>query len=103
MAITTLVTLEEAKAHLRIDQDIMDADITLKLQAAEGLVRRHCEGTDFSDLADFDLSLIKAAILMLLGHLDRIRADEEVQPNDRFWMPPAVHQLLMPFRQPGVA
>lgn len=103
MAITPLVTLAEAKAHLRIDQDIMDDDIKLKLLAAEGRVRRHCEGTDIDGLDEMDQMIVKAAILMLVGYLDRIRANEDVAPDDRFWLPAGVSQLLVPFRQPGVA
>lgn len=102
MAVTTLVTMAEAKEHLRIDQDIMDDDISLKLMAAEARVRKHCQGTDIDTLDEMDLQLIKAAILILLGTLDMQRASENTQPGDRFWLPAQVHQLLMPFRQPGV-
>lgn len=102
MAVVTLVTLAQAKEHLRIDQDIMDADITLKLIAAEARVRRHIVGTEISALEEMDLELIKAAILVLLGTLDMQRASENTSGSDRDWLPAQVHQLLKPFRTPGV-
>lgn len=102
MAVTTLVTLAQAKEHLRIDQDLMDNDITLKLVAAEARVRRHIVGTDFATLEEMDLELIKAAILVMVGTLDMERASETTSGSDRDWLPAQVHQLLKPFRTPGI-
>lgn len=104
--IPMLVTLAEAKDHLRYDHDAFDTDLTAKLLAAEVRVRKHCDTLDFSDLDaldPLDKMLVKAAILMMVGYLDRIRNGEEVQSQDRFWLPAAVHQLLVPYHTPAVA
>ncbi|VGQ11734.1 hypothetical protein SB5439_04989 [Klebsiella variicola] len=94
------VSLDEVKNHLRIDHDIFDNDLTLKLQAAEARVLAHCQGTDFNKLNDQEILLIKAAMLNLIGFMDRVRAGEE--RDDKNYLPPSVHQLLMPFRTPGI-
>lgn len=90
------VTLEEAKDHLRIDHDLFDAELSLKIMAATARVEAHCQGTDFNTLTPSQESLIKAAILNLVGVMDRIRAEEE--RGDKDYLPPSVHMLLMPFR-----
>lgn len=95
------VSLQEAKEHLRIDHDLMDAELTLKITAATSRVIHHCQGTDFTQLSSEDETLIKAAILNLIGFMDRIRAEEET--SDKSYLPPSVQMLLMPFRHLGIA
>lgn len=95
------ISLEEAKDHLRIDHDLFDAELSLKITAATARVKAHCQGTDLDKLSSEQETLIKAAILNLIGFMDRIRAEEE--RGDKDYLPPSVHMLLMPFRIPGVA
>lgn len=95
------ITLQEVKDHLRIDHDIFDQDLQLKINAALYRVQAHCQGTDFSKLTTEQEYLIKAAVFNLVGYLDRIRAAEEV--TDRGYLPPSVHLLLAPFRELGIA
>lgn len=91
-----MITLEEAKEHLRIDHNGMDTDVMLKMKAAEARILLHLQGIDPSTLDDGQIALVKAAILNLLGYLDRVRAEEEIA--DRFWLPSSVHLLLIPLR-----
>lgn len=94
------LTLEEVKHHLRIDHDEFDQDLSLKLIAAEARVKAHCQGTDFNKLSKSEEQLVKAAMLNLIGYLDRIRTGEESYDKD--YLPPSVHFLLMPFRVQGI-
>lgn len=96
-----IVTLEQAKAHLRIDHDSLDADIKLKLAGAEARILHHLDGLDLNKLKPDEIAIIRAAVLNLVGWLDRIRANEEATGDERFWLPATVHQLLMPLRQPA--
>ena len=101
--IKTLVTLQEAKDHLRIDFDSMDQDVALKLAAAESRVLFHLNGASVRTLRDEELALVRAAILNVLGYLDRVRAEEITETQDRFWIPPSAHSLLIPLRNLGIA
>lgn len=58
-----MVTLEEAKAHIKVEHDTEDALIQTYLDAAEGFVRRYC-GQDFEDGVP---PVIKVACMMVLA------------------------------------
>lgn len=66
----TVVTLEEAKAHLRYFEDDRDAEILLKLEAAEdearAILNRPLPWTDDDGVEVPVPSKVKAAILLLL-------------------------------------
>src|SRR3546814_1598120 len=49
---TMLVSLEAAKAHLRVDHDEDDNDIALKLQAASAAVLRYLKTEGIADFVD---------------------------------------------------
>src|SRR3546814_5005595 len=51
-AMTMLVSLEAAKAHLRVDHDEDDNDIALKLQAASAAVLRYLKTEGIADFVD---------------------------------------------------
>lgn len=93
-------TLQEAKDHLRIDHDLMDADIQIKLEAAAARIAYHLQGFNYDKAKPGDEALITAAVLNLVGYLDRIRAGEE--PADGNYLPPSVSLLLTPLRAPSV-
>lgn len=69
----TIVTMEEAKAHLRVDGTDADADITLKLDAAVDAVSgRLGRSIPWKDADGLDVPVpaaVKAAILLELGDL----------------------------------
>ncbi len=59
-----LVTLEEAKHHLRVDTDDDDAQVTLLMQAAEEFIR-NMTGKMF----DSTNALAKTACLFIIGDM----------------------------------
>jgi len=81
----SLVTLDQAKKHLRLDipttptPDPEDADLTLKLVAAEALVLNYIgeygvSPPRWTDHTDCD-PIIQAAILMVFSELYAFRGD----------------------------
>ena len=80
-----LVTLTEAKAHLRIttpDGDPGDADVQAKLDAAEATILDYCNtaaywrGITATWTPETVPRYVHAAILLQLGELDRFRGDD---------------------------
>jgi len=64
-----LVTLAEAKDHLRVTDDDSDTDIASKALMATDIVIDYIERPLHGWLADTAPPLIKAAILLVLGSL----------------------------------
>ncbi len=96
-----IVTLDEAKAHLRVDGPDDDADIALKLAAAEeaatGFLNRPVPWTDAAgDLVPVPTS-VKAAILLILG--DLYAAREGVAWGLAVAENPTLARLLLPYRR----
>ena len=92
---TELVTLDEAKADLRIDDDASDADVTLKVKIATGIVLEHIkvEAPDWDD--ETVPGSVKAAILLVTRSLFD---DETADP-----LSPIVRILLTGRRDPTIA
>lgn len=121
---TMLVTLDEAKLHLRVDHDADDDDITIKINAASAAVLAYIEdsqylfldtGGDEIDLYDTSTDqaahrakhLCRQATLLMVGEFYRNRepAATDVVP-ERFgygYLPRAVVALLTPLRVPTIA
>lgn len=108
---TLPVTLDQAKAHLRVDTNAEDADIALKLVAAQSIVLNYLKIDDIEMLAVGDPAAVPdrvdgavvAATLLMLGYLYRNR-DEN--PNGEFTqgnLPWSVTALLYQFRDPALA
>ena len=104
-----LVTLEQAKDHLRIDDDAGDADLTLKIQAGSAAILAYVQGS--RDLiVDSDSTLIEGeplrrtqtALLMLLGWMDRNRGGEEEEKLQQGELPFSVTMLIYDLRQPTI-
>jgi len=80
----SLITLEQAKKHLRIDTpttptpDPGDADILMKMAAAEAVVFDYLEVTDGSPLpwTEAQTTVVRAVVLMLVNELYRFRGDD---------------------------
>lgn len=101
-----LVTLAEAKAHLRIDDDYGDADLTLKIQGGSAALLSYIQGSrqlvvdEQGKLIDGEpLSRMKTAMLVLLGYMDRNRGAEEEQKLMRGELPLAVTMLIYDLRR----
>lgn len=117
-----LVTLEQAKEHLRIEPSDSsggadDSDLTLKIKAASRAVIRYIGAEqDFLDSAGDVVEDsngptvpedIQAATLLLLGSLHRNRDGEPSSNQAQTWehgfLPRPVISLLYPYRLPTLA
>jgi hypothetical protein len=113
----TIVTLEEAKLHLRID-DIDtdgDSDLQLKLYAASQSVINYLkEGASLFVDSDGEIVVdsdgdsiapypIKAATLIMVGYLYRDRDENRQKEFELGYLPLPVTSLLYPYRVPALA
>ena len=114
---TMLVTLAEAKAHLRIDDFDSDGnpgddDLTLKIMAASRAVLNYI-GADqyFLDSSGEPISTsaislpddISIATLLLVGDLYRNRDGDNTSGWSTSMLPTTVQVLLSPYRSPVLA
>lgn len=98
-----LITLEEAKTHLRVDNDDDDKDIALKITAASAAVLNYITDKKFID-EDGSLSGdvpadIKSATLIMLGYLYAQRDNNDNGEYTHGMLPMPVTSLLYPYRQ----
>lgn len=110
-----IVSLVEAKQHLRITSDAENADLTSKLLDAHGLVLDYVADGKSDDyqtamLAWDDESApraVRAAILRTFGDLVRFRGNDddpaEVRVDGAFALSPRARQLLRLYRDPALA
>ena len=93
----SILTLQDAKDHLRYDDDAADTMLLGYVAAAESAILRYI--TD-----DFEGGIypaeVKQAALLLVGFFDDQRNAESV-PNGNY-LPFAVQSLLYPYRNPTV-
>lgn len=112
-----LVTLQEARAHLRAeDETADDADLLLKIRAASSAVLKYVGDTfndtdgvipvDSDGLADVPDD-VRAACLLLIGDFYANReptATDSVPSSFGYgYLPRAVVALLYPYRTPSIA
>lgn len=91
----SLITLDEAKADLRVLSDDHDADITLKMNAASELVMKHANQAD-PDWTDVTAPyLVKAAVLLTLR--DLFNSEASIGLTD------GAKNLLIGWRDPALA
>ena len=116
-ATAQLVTLQEAKDHLQLTTpagDPGDADLILKLAAAENVVLDFCGNTPEGQLIATTWTAVTvpmrvhAAILLQCADLYRFRGDDarSDQPDraeDAFTLSQAVRDLLRPWHDPVLA
>lgn len=111
-----LVTLQQAKDDLKMDHDVDDADITLKIQAASAAIVNYLK--DYADSfldSSGDVIMdssgepdvpyeIKAATLLMVRdfymHLEPNQVDAQYGYG---YLPRAVTALLYPLRDPTIA
>ncbi|MFL7376512.1 phage gp6-like head-tail connector protein [Escherichia coli] len=103
-----LVTLEEAKLHLRIDDDYGDSDLTLKIQGGSAAILSYIQGSralvvdNSGKLIDGEpLTRVQTALLVLLGYLDRNRGGEE-EKLKQGELPFSVSMLIYDLRKPTI-
>ena len=104
MASALLVTLAQAKAHLKIttpDGHPGDADIQDKLDAAETLIRKYLKASDDPTwTAETVPAIIPQTILLYLGREDIDRGDGKDIDED-VWQ--SIRNALSLYRKPGLA
>ena len=107
-----VITLAEAKRHLRITHADEDVDISDKLEAATQVIIDYLSRRDATWNATMDAwtaetipKSVRAAILVQLGELTAKRGDEDpIAPTPQpVSLSPTVMALLMRYRDPGVA
>jgi hypothetical protein len=104
-----LVTLDEAKMHLRIDDDYGDSDMTLKIQGGSAAILSYIQGSrslvvdDSGNLIVGEpLTRVQTALLVLLGYLDRNRGGEEEEKLKQGELPFSVSMLIYDLRKPTI-
>lgn len=104
-----LVTLDQAKDHLRIDADAGDDDLKLKIQAGSAAILAYVQGSrdrivdSNGDLIEGEpLRRTQTALLMLLGWLDRNRGGEEEEKLQQGELPFSVTMLIYDLRCPTI-
>lgn len=105
-----LVTLDEAKQHLRIDDDYGDTDLTLKIEGGSAAILAYVQGSRQLIVAENSETLIdgeplsraKTALLVLLGILDRNRGGEEEEKLKQGELPFSVTMLIYDLRRPSI-
>ena len=110
-----LVTLEQAKAHLRVDGKDDDADIQLKLNAATEMAVTFIDRAVYASQADLDAArlvgdpgpyplvandMVRAGILLLLGDLYANR-EETITGTIATQLPTGARSCLLPLRRMG--
>ena len=103
-----LVTLDEARDHLRSDSADDDADLTIKIHAASGSVINYLKAPAFIDEAGVIIESavpfeVKAATLLLIGYLYKDRDGDEGGEYQQGYLPRPVTALLYPLRDPALA
>ncbi|MFK3708180.1 head-tail connector protein [Klebsiella sp. NPDC088457] len=104
-----LVTLPQAKEHLRIDDDAGDADLLLKIQAGSAALLSYIQGSR-DKVVDGDGNLIQGepllrmqeSLLRLLGYLDRNRNGEEEEKLKQGELPFSITMLIYDLRRPTI-
>ncbi|WP_159873957.1 MULTISPECIES: head-tail connector protein [unclassified Raoultella] len=104
-----LVTLIQAKKHLRIDDDAGDDDLLLKIQAGSAALLSYIQGSrdkvvdDEGKLIEGEpLLRMQESLLRLLGYLDRNRNGEEEEKLKQGELPFSITMLIYDLRQPTI-
>ena len=98
-----IVSLEQAKLHLRLDEDDQDEIISLYIRAAQERIEAYLNRRvlEFGDLVItneiFVNAAIQAAALLYIGHLERNR-ESVVVGTIASVLPNGFEALLMPYR-----
>lgn len=104
---TSIVTLEEALVHLRLDQEGSPnpyaEDVTAKIAHASALVFTHIKRLPEDDI---EQAVLKAATLKVVGNLYRYRGDEDTRGVSGALqgpMTPDIIAMLSMMRDPALA
>jgi hypothetical protein len=125
MTIPTIVTLEQARAHLNMIAPVGspspdDADLQMKIDAATELVCEHISDRNPADpawIAEIESwgvtgspvspapAVIQMAVLLQFGELVRFRGDDATGParHPGSYLAPIVESILKRYRNPTLA
>lgn len=92
----SIVTLEEAKEHLRYDDDSNDANLEIYIKAAESSVFRYTDESHHAEPPEE----FRLAVLLYVGYYDKYRNAESDAPVNGNFMPQPVQALLFTYRTP---
>ena len=92
-----MVTLEELKAHLRIEHGDEDTHLSLLLRAAQGAAEDFCRVDSFENDGGLP-EPVRLAILLHTSHFSANRENGQVISYQA--MTQAFHALLWPYRNP---
>lgn len=101
-----LVSLANAKAHLRISTDDDNVDVQQKAEHASALILERCNSTAWwraitTTWTDATVpGSVQAAVLVLLTHLWENRGDN-MEPDEKVWQ--AVDRLIAMKKDPVIA
>ncbi|MFS1564123.1 MAG: head-tail connector protein [Candidatus Arsenophonus phytopathogenicus] len=102
-----VVTLEEIKSHLRIDHDVLDADLQLKINSSTAAVLDFVDDwlqkNDKKEITDSpDFYRVKSAVMILTGILyrDPDGADKGLYPKGE--LPYPVKALINSLHKPVI-
>ena len=103
-----LVTLEQAKDHLRVDTNDLDDDILLKISQVSYLCMDFIKADHdaYVDSTGYPVDVpqyLSAACLVWLGILFRYRDSDTNKGADFGYIPYEVSNILWPYRKPTYA
>jgi hypothetical protein len=101
--VATLITLQEAKSHLRVTGDDENADIEAKLQEACDLVLKHLNTGAVAGWSNGTVAVpgnVKAAVCLMLTYLYELRG-EAMDPSANVWI--AIERVLTVTRVSALA
>lgn len=108
-----LVTYDQAKAHLNLEDDYARADLESKIATATARVLAHIGKLDNAWTIDTDptadsvFAIVLGAILAYTGELWRLRGDEPEDkpetPEQTAYLRSCLRRLLHPLRRPTFA
>jgi hypothetical protein len=103
-----IVTLDQAREHLRVDV-FSDTELQSKIDQAEAMVLTYVESSsDAPTWTEQQMALLQAAVLIQLTELWRFRGDDppdwrESSSAAGNYLSPSVRRVLYPLRRPTVA
>lgn len=108
---TAIITLAQAKYHLRIDGTDEDTELPSMIASAESAVLNYLKIGDVAALAVGSppevpanaTNAILAAVLLMLGYLYRLRDVDSDKEYQQGYLPRPVTALLYPLRDPSCA
>ncbi|MCC4295849.1 head-tail connector protein [Brevundimonas aurantiaca] len=98
-----LVTLDRAKAHLHIEGEDQDDELTLKVSDASETVIDYLKRPDHGWTDETAPGQVQAAVLLVLGALWSQREGVGQNAEDLDPISPAVVSLLRRMRDPAIA